>query len=95
MESQCSGWSVTENRGIYKVAFMTGPLPNLTNGMNGGEAKYITAAMGKVTGAANKILIETSDNIAFALSHVVHLFHPKLLYWEEGSPLLVILYSKE
>jgi len=54
-------------------------LANLTNGMNGGEAKYITAAMGKGDRAANKILIETSDNIALRFHMLFTCFHPKII----------------
>jgi glucokinase len=88
MESQCSGWSVDRKIREYTKSHHDSVLANLTNGMNGGEAKYITAAMGKGDRAANKILIETSDNIAFALSHVVHLFHPKIIILGGGLSLI-------
>jgi glucokinase len=88
MESQCSGWSVDNKIRKYSELNPESDLAKLTKAMNGGEAKYLMAAIEKGDKGAMKILDETCDNIAFALSYVVHLFHPKILIVGGGLSLL-------
>jgi glucokinase len=88
MESQCCGWSV--DRKIRKYAKLNPGsfLAKLTRGMNDGEAKYLTSAIDKGDDGAIRILNETSENIAFALSYVVLLFHPKIIIIGGGLSLI-------
>jgi glucokinase len=79
MESQCCGWSVDRKIREYSKANPNSLLAQLTRDINRGEAKYLNAAIGKGDWGATKILDETADNISFALSYVVHLFHPKMI----------------
>lgn len=88
MESQCCGWSVDGKIREYSKSNPKSLLAKLTNGMNGGEAKYISAAIKKEDLGAIRILDETADNIAFALSYVVHLFHPKIIITGGGLSLI-------
>jgi glucokinase len=45
----------------------------------GGEARHLAAALQRGDGAARRILDETAGDVAFALSHAVHLFHPQVI----------------
>jgi len=79
LESQCSGWAVDEK---IRNAIARQPqslLAKLVDDVTKGEAKFLREAIVKDDNAAKKILYETADNIAFALSHVVHLFHPEII----------------
>ena len=88
MESQCSGWSVDNKIRKYSELNPESVLAKLTRAMNGGEAKYLPAAIEKGDIGAMKILDEISDNIAFALSYVVFLFHPKIVIIGGGLSLI-------
>jgi glucokinase len=88
MESQCSGWGVDRKIRKYTKSNPGSILTKLTEAMNGGEAKYLTAAIEKGDRGAIKILDETSDNIAFAFSYVVLLFHPKIIIIGGGLSLI-------
>ena len=88
MESQCSGWSVDRKIRKYTKSNPKSILAELTKTMNGGEAKYLIEALNKSDKGATGILAETSDNIAFALSYVVLLFHPKIIIIGGGLSLI-------
>jgi len=44
-----------------------------------GEARYLAEALLEGDLAAKKILDQTTQDLAFGLSHVVHLFHPAII----------------
>jgi glucokinase len=76
VESRCSGWAVDARiRELAKTA-PVGQLARKLKGSAGGEAKYLAEALSKGDSAAKKILDEIAQDLAFGLSHVVHLFHP-------------------
>ena len=88
MESQCCGWSVDAKIRKYTKSSTKSVLAELTKGINKGEAKYLTAAIAKGDIGANKLLDETADNIAFAFSYVVLLFHPRIIVIGGGLSLI-------
>jgi len=88
MESQCSGWSVDNKIREYTKSDAKSILAKLTKGMNGGEAKFLAEAIGKGDNGAAGILEVTADNIAFALSYVVYLFHPEIIIIGGGLSLI-------
>jgi glucokinase len=45
----------------------------------GGEAKHLVTAWQQGDPAARRLLQETAQDLAFGLSHVVHLFHPQII----------------
>jgi glucokinase len=47
--------------------------------MQRGQAKHLKAALESCDPAAERILRETADSLAFGLSHVTHLFHPDVI----------------
>jgi glucokinase len=56
-------------------------------GRHGGEARYLLPAIHAGDAAARAILEEAAGDIAFALSHVVHLFHPEVVVLGGGLSL--------
>ena len=88
MESECCGWSVDSKIREYAKSNPDSILANLTSGIFGGEAKYLSTAVKMGDKGATKILDETADNIAFALSYVVLLFHPGIIILGGGLSLI-------
>ncbi len=79
LEARCSGWAVDKK--IRRLA-NRGPgsrLAKLVDTSSGGEAKHLAAALRQGDAAAKGILAETTRDLAFGLSHVVHLFHPAVI----------------
>jgi glucokinase len=88
LESQCSGWAVDGKIRKAVAAQPESMLAKLVGNAKKREAKFLQEAIEKGDEAAKKILHETADNIAFALSHVVHLFHPEIIIIGGGLSLL-------
>lgn len=88
MESQCCGWSVDNKIREYTKSNTDSILAKLTKGLNGGEAKFLAEAIGKGDEGATGILEDTADNIAFALSYAVYLFHPEIFIIGGGLSLI-------
>jgi glucokinase len=63
-------------------------LAELTRGATGGEAKHLSAALAAGDPVAEQLLAETANDLAFALSHVVHLVHPAVIVLGGGLALL-------
>lgn len=88
MESNCSGWAVDEKIKKAIVKEPSGILAKVVNGANKGEAKFLKPAIEQGDNQAKKILQETGGDIAFGLSHVVHLFHPEIIILGGGFSLI-------
>ena len=50
--------------------------------------KFLARKLSKGDPAAQRILRELAEDLAFALSHVVHLFHPQVLILGGGLSLI-------
>jgi glucokinase len=88
VENRCSGWAVDRRiRALINEA-PEGLLARLAGGEVGGEAQHLTAALEQGDAAAQGILEETASDLAFGLSHVVHLFHPETILIGGGLSLL-------
>lgn len=79
VESRCSGWAVDAKIRALKKSNPSSLLCKLMRGRTGGEAKYLAAALQQDDPAARRILRETAEDLAFGLSHAVHLFHPAVI----------------
>lgn len=79
LEARCSGWAVDARIRELTVKDPAGVLSRLTKGMTGGEARHLHEALSRDDPAARSILSETAEDLAFGLSHVVHLFHPQIV----------------
>jgi glucokinase len=84
VEDRCSGWAV--DRRIREHA--TGAFRELIGDRPGGEARHLGRALEREDLCARWILEETAENLAFGLSHVVHLFHPEVIVLGGGLSLV-------
>lgn len=87
VESRCSGWAVDAKIRQLKIKAPGSLLVRLCLGATGGEARHLATALAKCDAAALNILRETADDLAFGLSHVVHLFHPEIIILGGGLSL--------
>jgi glucokinase len=80
VESRCSGWAVD-----VRIRDLTSRKPDsffaraAAAEPAGGEARHLAAALAAGDAAAKQLLDETTEDLAFGLSHVVHLFHPQII----------------
>lgn len=88
LESLCSGWAVDKKVREAVKARPDSLLAKLAGAAVKGEARFLKAALKKGDALAEKIVKETADHIGFALSHVVHLFHPEIIIIGGGLSLL-------
>jgi glucokinase len=77
VESRCSGWAVDKKIRALQATDPASALIKMLSATPGGEARHLAAALPDP--AAQRILHETATDLAFALSHVVHLFHPQII----------------
>jgi glucokinase len=88
VEDRCSGWAVDRKIRALKDAGDAGALARSLSGPSGGEARHLAAAIQAGDPAARRILEETAEDLAFALSHTVHLFHPAVVVLGGGLALI-------
>ena len=79
VESRCSGWAIDRRIRDLKTSAPDSVLCTMPGFGKGGEASHLTAALKQSDSAAQKILHELAEDLAFGLSHVVHLFHPQVI----------------
>ena len=79
VEARCSGWAVDARIRKLKPKEPDCLLARLVGQTVGGEAKHLAAAWQQGDAAARQILQEMAEDLAFGLSHVVHLFHPEVV----------------
>jgi predicted NBD/HSP70 family sugar kinase len=88
VEDRCSGWAVDTKIRRLKETGDRGALCNAIGKARGGESKQLAQALVKNDPAAKAILTETAEDLAFGLSHVVHLFHPEVILLGGGLSLV-------
>ncbi|HEX4119789.1 MAG TPA: ROK family protein [Verrucomicrobiae bacterium] len=88
VEDQCSGWAVDAKLRAAAAKNPQSPLARCIGGAVRGEAKFLNAALSQNDPTARSILDETAQDLAFALSHVVHLFHPQIIVLGGGLALV-------
>lgn len=79
LESRCSGWAVDARIRDLRRKHPGSLLAQMTRSATGGEAKHLRAALEQGDAAAGQLLQEVAEDLAFGLSHVVHLFHPQII----------------
>jgi glucokinase len=84
VEARCSGWAVDARIRALNGQAPKGVLARLAGGRKGGEARHLAAALEQGDAAARQILRETAEDLAFGLSHVVHLCHPQIIVMGGG-----------
>ncbi len=88
VEQRCSGWAVDAKIRAAIAREAESPMVRLCTGANGSEAKHLAAALAQDCPLARRILNETAEDLAFALSHVTHLFHPQVIVLGGGLSLV-------
>jgi glucokinase len=79
VESRCSGWAVDQRIRVAVAKSPEGTLARMVKSAAGNEARHLAAALAEDDRLAHQILSEISQDLAFALSHVAHLFHPGVI----------------
>lgn len=87
VESSCSGWAVDRKIREAISHERDSILAKMVGDSNGGEAKFLKPALEQNDPLAQRILKDTADDLAFALSHAVHLFHPEIIVLGGGLSL--------
>jgi len=88
VETRCSGWAIDKRIREAISQNQNSVLGKLAGHANGGEAKLLKAALELNDSLAQKILNETAEDLAFGLSHVVHLFHSEIIVLGGGLSLV-------
>lgn len=88
VEERCSGWGVDRKIRMAIAAEPKSGLARLVGGQREGEARFLAPAVAEGDALAIRILDDTTEELAFALSHVVHLFHPGVIVMGGGLSLM-------
>jgi glucokinase len=95
VESRCSGWAVDQR---VRESIKTNPKGALARIAkkktgSGSEAELLAVAIQRGDATARRLLDDVCEDLAFGLSHLVHLFHPAVIIFggglsNLGEPLL-------
>ena len=88
VEQRCSGWAVDARIRQLRDEGVKSLLVDGLPGSPGGEAKLLARALAAGDAAALRILKETAEDLAFALSHVTQLMHPQVIVLGGGLSLV-------
>ncbi len=88
VESRCSGWAVDARIREGIARHPTSLLLGLCRGMKRGEARHLARAVEAGDELAGSILKNTAEDLAYALSHVIHLMHPSVVVVGGGLSLV-------
>ncbi len=79
LEERCSGWAVDRKIRELEATAPSSFLWQMARQSPGAEARHLVRALEQGDCAAQRVLAETAEDLAFGLSHVVHLFHPQVI----------------
>ena len=88
LESHCSGWAVDAKIRQHITKNPDTILAKLVGKENKAQARFLVPAIAQGDAGAAKILEETADDLAFGLSHIVHLFNPGIIVLGGGLSLI-------
>jgi glucokinase len=88
LESRCSGWAVDAKIRATVARNPDSALARCVGTATSHEATCLGAALKQNDPLAAAILEETAQDLAFGLSHVVHLFHPQIIVLGGGLSLV-------
>ncbi len=88
VESSCSGWAVDKKIRDIAGEHPGGKLAKLVQTGGAPEARWLAEALNQNDPLAIKILDETCDDLAFGISHAVHLVHPETIILGGGLSLV-------
>ena len=84
----CSGWGIDERIRKQIQADPSAALARLVGNQQSGEAKFLKAAIDEGDRGAVALYQEIINDIAFGLSHAIHLFHPDIVVIGGGFSLV-------
>lgn len=87
VEQRCSGWAIDRRIREAVRDQHDSILARLVRGMARGEARQLGPALAEKCPLAQRILCDAAEDLAFALSHVTHLFHPEVIVLGGGLSL--------
>jgi glucokinase len=88
VESRCSGWAVDAEIRNLKSTIPDSAFAKRLPNAPGGEAKILKELVEAQDPLAITVLNGTANDLAFGLSHVVHLFHPEIIVLGGGLSLI-------
>jgi glucokinase len=88
VEARCAGWAVDRKIRELIARDPACRLAQLAGGREGGEARHLGTALAEGDPHAQRIIDETASDLAFALSHATHLFHPSIVVLGGGLSLV-------
>jgi glucokinase len=88
LESRCSGWAVDAKIRAAVAQNPDSTLARCVGKAGAHQAKFLGAALAQKDPLAAAILEETAEDLAFGLSHAVHLFHPAIIVLGGGLALV-------
>jgi glucokinase len=88
VEDNCSGWAVDKKIRNYIKSKPDSIIAGIVGNIKSGESKYLVQAIEMGDEGVNRILQETADDLAFGLSHAVHLIHPGVIILGGGLSLI-------
>ena len=88
LENSCSGWAVDKKIRNYINNNPDSIIAGIVGDEKSGETKYLLQAIENGDAGADIILQETADDLAFGLSHAVHIIHPEVIILGGGLSLI-------
>ena len=88
VEQRCSGWAVDRRVRRHAQEHPDSILGQCVGGVPDGEGRFLRNALRRGDETAAAILRDVAGDLAFALSHVVHLFHPAVVILGGGLSLM-------
>ena len=79
LESRCSGWAVNDRLRDLRTTQPDGLLARLIGDTRGSEARHLVTALQQKDPIAKRLVEEVAGDLAYGLSHVVHLLHPQII----------------
>ena len=87
-QSLCSGWGIDERIRRVIAKNPSGILAKIVGKRDSAEASFLKSAIDQKDPLAADLFEEVTDDIAFGLSHAVHLFHPEIVILGGGFSLI-------
>ncbi|HKH59402.1 MAG TPA: ROK family protein [Flavitalea sp.] len=87
-QSLCSGWGIDERIRNVIAKNPSGKLAKIAGDRDSGEAAFLKSAIEQNDSVALHLFEEVIDDMAFGLSHAIHLFHPEIVILGGGFSLI-------
>ena len=88
LESCCSGWALNNKLKHYIESHQESALAKYSEGDSGNASKYLLKAIQNGDTHADIIFQEMIDNLAYGLSHLIHLVNPEVIIIGGGLSLI-------